>query len=97
MLFILVLEGLSLLLKENKVVGKLVGIKVSRMIRILHIFFVDDILIIPNATLSEWVEIDRIIKLFCKALGLNVNDQKSNVLYEGLSEVDLDPYKTVLP
>jgi hypothetical protein len=97
LLFILVLEGLSLILKESKATGKLVGINVSIMLRILHIFFVHDILIMTNATISEWVEIDRIIKFFCKASGLKVNEQKSNVLFEGLSDVELAPYKTVLP
>jgi hypothetical protein len=97
LLFILVMEGLSLLLKESKGEGKLAGIKVSRMIKILHLFFVDDVLIMTNATLQEWLEIDRLIKLFCKASGLQVNDSKTTVLYEGLSEVDLTPFKSFLP
>jgi hypothetical protein len=67
------------------------------MIKILHIFFVDDILIMTNASINEWIEIDGIIKFFCKASGLKVNEQKSNVLHEGLSEADLAPYRTVLP
>jgi len=97
MLFILVLEGLSLLLKESKVAGNIACIKVSRMIRILHIFFVDDILIMTNATINEWIEIDRIMNFFCKASGLKVNKQKSNFLYEGLSNANLAPHRTVLP
>jgi hypothetical protein len=97
LLFILVMEGLSLLLKESKWEGKLSGIKVSRIIKILHLFFVDDVLIMTSATLQEWMEIDRLIKLFCKASGLQVNETKTTVLYEGLSEVDLIPFKTILP
>jgi hypothetical protein len=64
LLFILVLEGLSILLKEIKAAGKITGIRVSRMIKILHIFFVDVILIMTNTSINEWIEIDGIIKFF---------------------------------
>jgi hypothetical protein len=64
LLFILVMEGLSLLLKEGQQKGLLTGIKVSRTLRILHILFVDDVVIMTNATINEWWEIDKIIKLF---------------------------------
>jgi hypothetical protein len=64
LLFILVMEGLILLLKEIQSEGKLTGVKVSKTIKILHILFVDDVIIMTKATLSEWWEIDKIIKLF---------------------------------
>jgi len=64
------MEGLSLLLKERKQDGKMSIIKVSRIIKILHLFFVDDVLIMTNASLQEWVEIDSHIKLFCNSPGL---------------------------
>jgi hypothetical protein len=51
LLFILVMEGLSLLLKDSQREGKLNGIKVSRTINILHILFVDDVIIMTSATM----------------------------------------------
>jgi len=96
LLFILVMEGLSLLLKVSQRNGLLTGIKVSRTIKILHILFVDDGIIMSNSTLSEWWEIDKIVKMFCLASGLKVNVQKSTVLHEGLSTQDLDPFKLFL-
>jgi hypothetical protein len=36
--FILVMEGLSLLLNKGQVEGKLMGKKVSRLVKILHLF-----------------------------------------------------------
>jgi hypothetical protein len=69
LLFILVMEGLSLALKRGQVEGKLTGIKVSRLIRILHLLFVDDILIMSKASLDEWQEINRILTVFCSATG----------------------------
>jgi len=61
------MEKLSLLLKESQREGKLAGIKVSRTINILHILFVDDVIIMTNATMQEWWEIDKILKSFCSA------------------------------
>jgi hypothetical protein len=51
LLLILVMEGLSLILKDSQREGKLTGIKVSRTIKILHILFVDDVIIMTNATM----------------------------------------------
>jgi len=64
LLFILVMEGLSLLLKHSQREGSLTGIKVSRTIEILHILFVDDVIIMTNATMQEWWEIDKVLKFF---------------------------------
>jgi len=97
LLFILVMEGLSLLLKEGQIDVFLIGIKVSRTIKSLHILFVYDVIIMSNATISEWWEIGKIIKLFCSTSGLKVNEPKSLVLHEGLSALDLAPYIMFMP
>jgi hypothetical protein len=77
LLFILVMEGLSLSLKKGQADGKLTGIKVSRLIKILHLLFVDDVLIMTKASIEEWQEINRILDVFCGASGLMINVQKS--------------------
>lgn len=97
LLFILVMEGVRLLLKESQREGKLAGINVSRTIKILHILFVDDVIIMTNATLQEWWEIDKILKSFCLASGLQINATKSIILQAGLSEKDLSLYKSLFP
>ena len=51
LLFILVMEGVVLILKDSQREGKLIGIKVSKTIKILHILFVDDVIIMTNATI----------------------------------------------
>jgi hypothetical protein len=51
LLFILIMEGLNLLLKEGQAAGKLTGVKVSRIVKILDLFFVDDVLIMTNDSL----------------------------------------------
>jgi hypothetical protein len=97
LLFILVMESLSLLLKASQREGKLSGIKVSRLTKILHLFFVDDVLLLTNASVQEWMEIESLINKFCIASGLKVNATKSTVHYTGLSETKLSPFKLILP
>jgi hypothetical protein len=57
LLFILVMEGLSLLLKKSQSEGKITWIKVSRIVKILHLMFINDVLILTNGSLQEWMEI----------------------------------------
>jgi hypothetical protein len=67
LLFILVMEGLSILLKKEKEAGKLSGIKVARITNILHLLFVDDVLILSRASVAEWKVIAGLLKTFLNA------------------------------
>jgi hypothetical protein len=77
LLFILILEGLSILLKNSQAEGHLSGVKISGLTHILHILFVDDVLILTSASLAEWSIIHSIISTFCAASGLEINLHKS--------------------
>jgi hypothetical protein len=90
------MEGLSLLLKNSQAEGAITGLKIASFTIILHLLFVDDILILSKASLSEWRVIDKLLSLFCKASGLAVNLSKSTVHYSGLSDHELDDFKSVL-
>jgi hypothetical protein len=91
------MEGLILLMESSILEGTLTGIKVSRMIKIFHLLFVDDVLIMTKVTLKEWMEVVSILQLFCNALGLFINLSKNIVHYEGLTEEELTPLKELLP
>jgi hypothetical protein len=95
LLFILIMEGLSLALKHSQEAGLITGIKVSRFIKILHLLFVDDILLMTSGTIEEWEEISRILKLFCNASGLQINSQKMTFFNYGVNPVLLDSLKLV--
>jgi hypothetical protein len=95
LLFILVMESFSLLLKKAQDEGSLSGVKVSRIVKILHLFFVDDILIMTKATLEEWTEINSLLKLFCGASGLKVNLSKSTFHHSGIQGELLEKFKEV--
>jgi hypothetical protein len=89
LLFILVMESISLLLKKSQSEGVLSGVKVSRVIKILHLIFVDDILIMSKASLEEWMVIKSLLELFCCASGLKVNLDKSTFHHSGLVNWEL--------
>jgi len=52
LLFILEMEGLNLSLKKGQAEGKLTEIRVCGIINILHILFVDDVLIMTKASIE---------------------------------------------
>jgi hypothetical protein len=64
LLFILVMEGLSILLKKDKEDRKLSRIKVSRINKILHRIFFNDVLIMSRASVAEWKVIVGLLKTF---------------------------------
>jgi hypothetical protein len=76
LLFTLVMEGLSLAIKKKQSEGLVSGIKVSRLVRIIHLLFADDLLILNNASISEWLVIKKLLDTFCSATGLLINNQK---------------------
>jgi hypothetical protein len=49
-----------------------------------------------SARLEEWQEIKTAIELFCRVVGLTVNQTKSIILSEGLSDLELAPFKALL-
>jgi hypothetical protein len=96
-LFILIMEGLILLLKKGKGEGKLSGVKVSRLVKILHLFFVDDVLIISKASPDEWQEIKNILSIFCRASGLMINWSKSIFYFSKFNGDALENLKGIFP
>jgi hypothetical protein len=89
------MEGLSLALKKSQEEGLLMGIKVSRLIKVLHLLFVDDILIMTKASLEEWQEIKRVLDSLCSATGLKINEHKTSFLQYGLQQNILIQLKAI--
>jgi hypothetical protein len=90
LIFILVMEGLSLALKKSHLEGKLSGIQVSRLIRIIHPLFVDDVIIRSKVDINEWREIHTLLSAFCGASGLEINAQKSTFHHFVIQQAFLD-------
>lgn len=72
------------MLKRNQTEGQLTGIKVSGRLHILHLLFVDDVLILTSADPAEWALIHSILNSFSTATGLEINRQKSIFLFSNI-------------
>jgi hypothetical protein len=96
-LFILIMEGLSLLLSKSISEHHISGIKVSKFLKIVHLMFVDDVLLMTKADLTEWLVILDLLQLFCSVSGLSINYSKSTVHFWGLNEAELVLLKDSIP
>jgi hypothetical protein len=91
------MEGLGILLKNEKEVEKLSGIKVARITNILHLLFVDDVLILSRASVEEWKVIAGLLKTFLNTSRLEINVEKSTFHVAGVDESGMAPFKEVFP
>jgi hypothetical protein len=96
-LFIMIMEGLSLLLSKSIFEHHISGIEVSKFINIVHLMFVDDVLLMSKADLTEWIVILDLLQAFCSASGLCINFTKSTTHYWGLNEAELCSLKASIP
>ena len=81
LLFILVIEGLNLLISDARDHGLIRGIKVSYSLVLRHLLFVDDVILLGTSTLQEWIAFDVILSTFCKASGMCISLDKSCFLH----------------
>jgi hypothetical protein len=96
-LFILVMEGLSLLLSKRIEEHLLKGLRLTNCFRLVHLMFVDDVLIFLSADQGDWLALKETLQLFCKASGLALNFSKSTVHYWGISDTELLHLKASIP
>ena len=99
LLFILVIEGLSLLISDAREHGLIRGIKISSTLALTHLLFVDDVILLGTSTLPEWIAFEVILSTFCKASRMCISMDKSCFLYNNM-DVDIltdiswvQPYK----
>jgi hypothetical protein len=94
-LFLLVMEGLRLAIKKIQEEVLVMGIKVTRLIQILHLLFVDYILIMTKALVTEWLEIQKLLTIFCSATRLLINAHKTSFYQFGVQQQVLDSLKEI--
>ena len=97
LLFILVIEGLSLLISNAREHGLIRGIKVSFSLTLTHLLFVDDVILLGTSTLPEWIAFDVILSTFCKASGMCISLDKSCFLHSNMDANILNDIARVLP
>jgi hypothetical protein len=96
-LFILIMEGISLMLASGIANQSISGIKVTQHLKIIHLMFVDDVLVMSKADPMEWRLILDILRAYCSVSGLCINSSKTSVHYWGLEDLDLEHLKAILP
>jgi hypothetical protein len=69
-LFIMIMEGLSLMLSNSSVDHSISGIKITKLLNVVHLMFVDDVLVMSKADPREWRVIVDILKMYCHVSGL---------------------------
>jgi hypothetical protein len=84
LLFLLIVEGLSRLLKKL-VDDEKIRVAVAKGIRITHQLFVDDIILFGRGSLIEWGLIKEALDLFSNASGMTYSALKSQFLEVGSS------------
>jgi hypothetical protein len=72
-LFIMIMEGLSLMLSRSSDDHSISGIKVTKLLKIVHLMFVDDVLVMSKADPLEWRVILDILQAYCHVSGLCIN------------------------
>ncbi|XP_071714472.1 uncharacterized protein [Rutidosis leptorrhynchoides] len=89
-LFLIVMEGLNILLHEYVSSGLIQGARIANSeVIVSHLFYADDVMIV-----SEWNSLDmeniiRLFSLFHDISGLKINIDKSKVYGVGVMEVEL--------
>ncbi len=79
LIFLLVMEGLSRLIKDMHLKGRLMGIRITDSCIITHLLFVDDVLIFLNGGIGDLTTLQKTISLFQFATSMVINNSKSTI------------------
>lgn len=85
LLFLLVMEGLSRLIKDMHLRGRLTGIRITDRCTITHLLFVDDVLIFLNGGIGDLTAIQHSINLFQNSIGMAINNSNSTLTISNFS------------
>ena len=97
LLFILVIEGLSLLIEDAKQNGVIKGIQISATLSLTHLLFVDDVILFGMGTYEDWIAFKVILDIFCDASGMMINLDKSCFLHYDLDDALLSRISGFMP
>ena len=89
-LFLLCAEGLSHMLRKAVLARRIFGVAASRGgSKISHLFFADDSLLFCQATLSNCVEISKVLKNYEEASGQQLNRAKTSIFFTKNTSLEL--------
>jgi hypothetical protein len=85
LLFLLVVEGLSRLINQEKYGGGFQGIHIGGRLYISHLLFVDDILLFVNGSCRDIIKMKSILNIFVEGTGMIFNALKSSISHLNIS------------
>ena len=97
LLFILVIEGISLLIDDDHRNGLIKGIKISHQLSFTPLLFVDDVILYGFGSCEEWVAFKAILETLCGASGMCINMDKSCFLFNNVEDGTLNRITRSLP
>ena len=97
LLFILVIEGLSLLIDDARRHGLVKGIKISKHLSLTHLLFVDDVILFGFGSCEEWMAFKVLLDTFCEASGMLINSEKSCFLFNNVDDESINRIMRSLP
>jgi len=89
LLVLLIMEGLSRLVREEFRRGRLQGIKITEGCMLTHLIFVDDVLLFLNGSIGDLTIMKKTFALFQSTTGMNVNNNKSTLREAGCSPYEI--------
>ncbi|GJY15773.1 RNA-directed DNA polymerase, eukaryota [Tanacetum coccineum] len=90
-LFIIVMEGLHIALKNAVSSGLIQGASIGESCyKISHLFYADDVVIISDWNRQDMINIIHVLHVFYLASGLKINVSKSNIYGLGMNPQDIE-------
>lgn len=77
LLFLLIIEGLSLLIGKARNEKTFNGVKIIRDLSITHLLFVDEAVMFGSDSVEDWKVLADLLNLFCSATGMLISPGKS--------------------
>ena len=97
LLFILVIEGLGLLIEDAKRNGKIKGIKILSHLFPTHLLFADGVILFVLGSFEDWIAFKVLLDTFSAASGMCINIAKSIFLHNDLDVSLLERITGLLP
>jgi hypothetical protein len=85
-LFLLVVEGMSRSILEARISRRLQGVPFGGGVNVTHLLFLDDVLLFANGSIEEGRSMSNILKLYCKFVGMELNEENSSCYYSSIEE-----------
>ena len=97
LLFIFIIESLSLLIQNAQQRGVITGIKITSSLYLTHLLFVDDVILFGEGIVDEWQHYKQLLDLLCYAMGMQISEEKYLFLFNAIDELTKENIAAILP